>query len=44
MMPSRLSVSGPELSHSRITISVEAGAVAMAMAPSKQGHLPRLAQ
>ena len=34
MIPSRFSVRGPELSHSRMTISVEAGAVAMAMAPS----------
>ncbi len=34
--PSTVSVSGPEALHSRITISVEAGAVAMAMEPSSR--------
>lgn len=40
MMPSRLLVSGPALSHSRITIKVDAGAVAVAMAPNSRasGH------
>jgi hypothetical protein len=35
MMAKRCSVNGPALSHSRMTISVDAGAVAVAIAPSK---------
>jgi hypothetical protein len=36
MIPKRLSVSGPALSHSRMTINVDAGAVAVAIAPSRR--------